>query len=235
MSAMLPAFFAKLATCVDPFIYTLSQPKIRTEILRRLHLLLSVKPQSSSSGLTTSYNPGLSTRRPVICSSCRRRMDFQRQRIVDNWRSARSSPSRALEPGAAVDRSTRTTVRRTGHPARPSRPINNDTLYHERKDDKQHHSIQQSNLTDEGDLNIAERSRVILADLNDKKVQSDDAIGSCNNISIDNSSSNEQSITDDVPLVCDSSKIMGLIVSKTSLLTNTELFNIDGKSKETLL
>ena len=245
MSAMLPAFFAKLATCVDPFIYTLNQPKIRTEILRRLHLLLSVKPQSSSSGLVTSYNPGLSTRRPNICCSCRRRIDSQRQRIINNRRSARSSLSRALEPSAAVDRSTGTTVRSTGHLG-PSRPINNATLYHERKCDKKHHSIKESNLAEGGDGNlVVERSsRTIVADLNEKtskinkKVQSaDDAIRRCNNISIDKNSSNEQSTTDYAPLVCDSSRIMDsiLIISKTSLLTNTELFNIDFKSKETLI
>jgi len=51
-SAMLPALFAKLATCVDPFIYTLNQPTIRKEILSRLGLL---PPMNPSAGVATPY------------------------------------------------------------------------------------------------------------------------------------------------------------------------------------
>lgn len=52
MSAMLPALFAKLATCVDPFIYTLNQTQVRTEIFRHLGLLPPVNP---SAGATPYY------------------------------------------------------------------------------------------------------------------------------------------------------------------------------------
>lgn len=40
MSATLPALFAKLATCVNPFIYTLNQTKIKAEVSLRLHTLI---------------------------------------------------------------------------------------------------------------------------------------------------------------------------------------------------
>lgn len=40
MSAMIPALFAKLATCVDPFIYALNHPKNPTETFRRLRHLI---------------------------------------------------------------------------------------------------------------------------------------------------------------------------------------------------
>jgi len=42
MSAMIPALFAKLATCVDPFIYILNQTQNRNEIFRHLRLPPSV-------------------------------------------------------------------------------------------------------------------------------------------------------------------------------------------------
>lgn len=234
---MLTALFAKSVTCVNPFIYTLNQPKNRIEILRRLQLLLSVNPQPSSRGLVTSYNPSRSTRRPDICCSCSRRMNSQRHPITNNWRSSRCSPRRALEPDTAVDNGPETAARSTGH-LEIVCPINNDTLYYERKDhERQHHSIQQS--IEGGDGIIVERSSmIIVADLNDKinkKVPPDDAVRRCNNSSIDNDSSNEQSITDTVNQFFDSSRISELVVSKTSLLSNTELYSIDGKSKETLV
>ena len=37
LNSMLPALFAKLAACVNPFIYSLNHPKIRQEILFRLY------------------------------------------------------------------------------------------------------------------------------------------------------------------------------------------------------
>jgi len=55
---MLPSLFAKLATCVDPFIYTLNQPRIRKEILRRLHLLLPPAP----------INPSVLGENPYYCN-----------------------------------------------------------------------------------------------------------------------------------------------------------------------
>jgi len=35
LSATIPALFAKLTTCIEPFIYALNKPKIRQEIRRR--------------------------------------------------------------------------------------------------------------------------------------------------------------------------------------------------------
>ena len=58
MGALIPALFAKLATCVDPFIYALNQKKIRIETFRRLNLVPHVDP---SAGATPYYQyPGLS-------------------------------------------------------------------------------------------------------------------------------------------------------------------------------
>lgn len=60
MSALIPALFAKLATCVDPFIYALNQKNIRIETFRRLNLVPHVDP---SAGATPYYQyPGLSVR-----------------------------------------------------------------------------------------------------------------------------------------------------------------------------
>ncbi len=194
---MIPALFAKLETCVDPFSYILFQPKNRTEILR-----------------------------PVICSSCSRRMDSQQQRVVNNWRFTRSSPNRVV-----LGAPTEATVRSTSHLG-PIHLINNDTLYHERIGEEQHHSIQQSNLKEGGDnTNIfVERSRITATtDLNDeinKKVQSDDAIERCNSNSFDINSSNEQSITDDGP-----NRIPEFIVS----IMASPLIKVDDKPKETLI
>lgn len=36
LSSMLPATVAKIAACIDPYIYVLSHPKIRIELFRRL-------------------------------------------------------------------------------------------------------------------------------------------------------------------------------------------------------
>ena len=60
-SAMLPALFAKLATSIDPFIYSLNQPTIRKEILGRFGLLPPINP---SAALATPYylTDGLSRR-----------------------------------------------------------------------------------------------------------------------------------------------------------------------------
>ncbi len=78
---MLPALFAKLATCVDPFIYTLSQPKIRTQVLIRLHLL----PHTNTS-LAPYYYPGLVDSRPHFNS--RLGMSSHREPISGFPRSA---------------------------------------------------------------------------------------------------------------------------------------------------
>lgn len=45
---MLPALFAKLATCMDPLIYSLNQPKVRNEIMRLLHLVPPTVVNSST-------------------------------------------------------------------------------------------------------------------------------------------------------------------------------------------
>jgi len=151
-------------------------------------------------------------------------MDSQQQRVVNNWRSTRSSPNRVV-----LGAPTEATVRSTNHLG-PIHLINNDN--HERKGDEQHHSIQQSNLKEgEDTTNICvERSRITTTpDLNDeinKKVQSDDAIERCNSNSIDINSSNEQSITDDDP-----NRIPEFIVS----IMASPLINIDEKPKETLI
>jgi len=44
---MLPSLLTKLATCVDPFAYALNQPKIRKELLNRLHRLSTAVLHSS--------------------------------------------------------------------------------------------------------------------------------------------------------------------------------------------
>lgn len=41
-SVVIPSLLAKLATCVNPFAYSLNQPKIRKEIMRRLHHVSAV-------------------------------------------------------------------------------------------------------------------------------------------------------------------------------------------------
>lgn len=62
---MIPALFAKLATCVDPFIYTLNQTKVRNEISLRLHTIflraikLSARPAAAPT-YTNPANPGSS-------------------------------------------------------------------------------------------------------------------------------------------------------------------------------
>ena len=48
MGSMFPALFAKLATCMDPLIYSLNQPKVRNEIMRRLHLIPPTVVNSST-------------------------------------------------------------------------------------------------------------------------------------------------------------------------------------------
>lgn len=88
MSALVPALFAKLVTCVDPFIYALNQQKIRTETFRRLHLVPTVNP---SAGATTYYqDPGVSVRPPYDnnINNHRNIEPFQRQTgVVDGDRS----------------------------------------------------------------------------------------------------------------------------------------------------
>lgn len=87
LSAMLPALFAKLATCVDPFIYTLSQPKIRTQVLLRLHLL----PHTNYSS-APYYHPGLANSHPHFNSrigvgSHRDPISGFHRSTADNYRS----------------------------------------------------------------------------------------------------------------------------------------------------
>ena len=56
---MIPSLFAKSSTCINPFLYTLTQPRIRKEILRRLGVL-PVPTNSSAAGGTTRPYPGFS-------------------------------------------------------------------------------------------------------------------------------------------------------------------------------
>ena len=65
---MLPALFAKLVTCVDPFIYTLNQPKIKAEISLRLHTLLPPdvnSPFEVAAAAVPYYNNRPSPSRPA--------------------------------------------------------------------------------------------------------------------------------------------------------------------------
>lgn len=54
-NSMLPALFAKMAACVDPFIYSLNHPKIRQEILLRLYnsFLLSTMGRRADSAVNS--------------------------------------------------------------------------------------------------------------------------------------------------------------------------------------
>lgn len=55
LSVMLPALFAKLSTCVNPFINILSQSLIRMDIYRRLQLM-SAPLITNPSGSAGEYN-----------------------------------------------------------------------------------------------------------------------------------------------------------------------------------
>ena len=91
-SAMLPALFAKLATCVDPFIYTLYQPTIRKEILSRLGLLSSINP---SAGVATPYylTDGFSRRVTNHNSSRHRITGSLQQPIITGYRRSNVTPN----------------------------------------------------------------------------------------------------------------------------------------------
>ena len=76
---MMPALFAKLATCVDPFIYTLNQPKIRKEIFVRLRLLprmnSSVAPYYNYAGVSpynrNNISPHIIVSKPITTGRVR--------------------------------------------------------------------------------------------------------------------------------------------------------------------
>ena len=91
-SAMLPALFAKLATCVDPFIYTLYQPTIRKEILSRLGLL---SPMNPSAGEATPYylTDGFSRRVTNHISSRHRITGSLQQPIITGCRRSNVTPN----------------------------------------------------------------------------------------------------------------------------------------------
>ena len=91
-SAMLPALFAKLATCVDPFIYTLNQPSIRKEILSRLGLL---PPMNPSAGVATPYylTDGFSRRVTNHNSSRHRITGSLQQPITTGCRRSNVTPN----------------------------------------------------------------------------------------------------------------------------------------------
>jgi len=89
---MLPSLFAKLATCVDPFIYTLNQPRIRKEILRRLHLLppAPINPSVPGENLYYCNNPTdfPNSRRSNNCNdnnNSSHRIGSQQQQIADRY------------------------------------------------------------------------------------------------------------------------------------------------------
>ena len=68
---MLPALFAKSSVCVNPFINILTQPKIRMDIWRRLHLMSPSisNPLAGSSGAYSNspcYDFGFSLLRQPI-------------------------------------------------------------------------------------------------------------------------------------------------------------------------
>ena len=100
MSAMIPALFAKLATCVDPFIYILNQTQNRNEIFRRLCLLPSV----NLSARTTPYYQYPS--RPLWNdNNCHRTLgSSQRQPITAGQRSRSQRASPSPVSGAAPER-----------------------------------------------------------------------------------------------------------------------------------
>jgi len=91
-SAMVPALFVKLATGVDPFIYTLNQPKIRKEILSRLGLLPPVNP---SAGVATPYylTDGFSRRVTNHNSSRHRITGSLQQPITTGCRRSNVTPN----------------------------------------------------------------------------------------------------------------------------------------------
>lgn len=93
MSAMIPSLSAKLVTCVDPFIYTLNQPKIRTDILRRLGLLQSINPSAGE----TPYYPGRSSR-PVCNTNISQRTLGSPQRLPIGSQRSRSNPRAPASP-----------------------------------------------------------------------------------------------------------------------------------------
>jgi len=106
MSALIPALFAKLATCVDPFIYALNQKKIRIETFRRLNLVPRVDP---SAGATPYYQyPGLSV--PVRSHSNNNMNNHytmgmptsQRQTTAIAGRNSRANPSDLSSPVFSV-------------------------------------------------------------------------------------------------------------------------------------
>jgi len=76
---MLPALFAKLATCVDPFIYTLNQPKIKKEIFVRLRLIprmnSSVAPYYNYAGVSpynrNNISPHIMVSKPITMGRVR--------------------------------------------------------------------------------------------------------------------------------------------------------------------
>ncbi len=72
---MIPSLFAKSSTCINPFLYTLTQPRIRTEILRRLGVFPTPRNSSAAAGTSRPIIPGLS-----------RYHDNNSHRTITGWR-----------------------------------------------------------------------------------------------------------------------------------------------------
>ena len=99
MSVMIPTLFSKLATCVDPFIYTLNQTQIRTEIFRHLRL----PPSVNLSARATPYYQYPS--RPLLNdNNSHRTLGSSQRQPTAGRRSTSPRVSALLVSGAAAGR-----------------------------------------------------------------------------------------------------------------------------------